>query len=99
MSVQAATVTSSSTPRSIQKRSHPKFVSPLLSQKPLKKARVTPTPGKDGSTHIASEEDESANELMKEKRMLEEQLKEREERLRKLKMVKLYRTKVCIDRE
>lgn len=40
---------------------------------------------------------ETVEELIKEKKVLEGRLKEKEEQLRKLKMVKMYRTKVCMN--
>ena len=40
--------------------------------------------------------EEKGQQMMREKRMLESRLREKEEQLRKLKMVKMYRTKVCI---
>lgn len=40
--------------------------------------------------------DQQVRQLMEEKRTLEEKLKEKEDKLHKLKMVKLYRSKVRI---
>lgn len=49
-----------------------------------------------GREATAMDTDQQVRQLMEEKRTLEEKLKEKEDKLHKLKMVKLYRSKVRI---
>lgn len=50
-----------------------------------------------GREATAMDTDQQVRQLMEEKRTLEEKLKEKEDKLHKLKMVKLYRSKVLVN--
>ena len=74
------------------KRARPTFVSPLAhhdTSSDPKRPQLTPPNGADNRV-----EEPRVEELAKEKTLLESRLKEREGKLSKLKLVKLYRSKV-----
>ena len=94
-------VTGTRTP--VKKRlNNPGFVSPLVSSPtPLKHPRLNCTPTQQDSPSpqvegITGSIPETKQQLVQKKKLLEGKLKEREDKLRKLKMIKLYRTKVLI---